>query len=127
MRETAKDKPMANTANRKPTPAELKNRTPLGGTPIPAKIDAPNRSTPTKALLPAKPKSTAVAKPAVVDTVADYLDEVAPASIVGRMIKYSKEGKFVTPDDEEEISEDQDFIALCDETLVSWVKFNGPG
>ena len=43
------------------------------------------------------------------------------------MIKFSKDGKFFTPDDEGEISEDQDFIALCDETLVGWVKFNGPG
>ena len=41
------------TTTRKPTAAELKNRTPLGGTPIPP-----------KALVPAKPKSIAVAKPA---------------------------------------------------------------
>jgi hypothetical protein len=100
---------------RKPTAAELKNRTPLGGTPIPP-----------KALVPAKPKSIAVAKPAE-DYVSRYLDEVAPANIVGRMIKFSKDGKFVTHDDGEEISEDQDFIALCDETLVGYVKFNGPG
>ena len=56
-----------------------------------------------------------------------YLDEVAPANIVGRMIKFSKDGKFVTPDDEGKVSENQDFIALCDETLVGWVKFNGEG
>jgi hypothetical protein len=108
--------PKKNTpATRKLTPAELKNRTPLGGTPIPA-----------KALVPAKPKSTAVAKPNG-DYVSRYLDEVAPTNIVGRMIKFSKDGKFVTPDDDGEISEDQDFVCLADETLVGFVKFNGPG
>ena len=103
------------TTARKPTPAELKTRTPLGGTPIPP-----------KAVVPAKPKSTAIAKPAE-DYVSRYLDEVAPANIVGRMIKFSKDGKFVTPDDEGKVSENQDFIALCEETLVGWVKFNGQG
>ena len=29
-----------------------------------------------------------------------YLDEIAPASIVGRMVKFSKEGMFVTADDD---------------------------
>src|SRR5262249_18599127 len=115
MREIEKGRPMTNKANRKPTAAELKNRTPLGGTPIPA-----------KALVPAKPKGTAVAKPNG-DYVSRYLDEVAPANIVGRMIKFSKEATFVTPDDGNEVSPDQDFIALCDETWVGWVKFNGPG
>jgi hypothetical protein len=56
-----------------------------------------------------------------------YLDEVAPASIVGTMLKFTKEGKFVRQDNEEEIPEDADFLALCDETVVGWVKFNGPG
>jgi hypothetical protein len=106
---------MSNIAKRKPTAAELKSRTPLGGTPIPPKV-----------IVPAIPKSTAVAKPAE-DYVSRYLDEVAPASIIGRMIKFSKDGKFFTPDDEGEISEDKDFIALCDETLVGFAKFNGPG
>jgi hypothetical protein len=50
--------------------------------------------------------------PAVPDNrpyVDRYLDETAPASIVGRMIKFSKE--------------DADFVALCDQTFVGWVKF----
>jgi hypothetical protein len=107
---------MSTITKRKPTTAELKARTPLGGAPIPP-----------KALVPARPPaSVPVAKPTE-DNVSRYLDEVAPASIVGRMIKFSKDGKFVTPDDESEISEDQDFTALCDETLVGYVKFNGPG
>ena len=37
------------------------------------------------------------------DYRARYLDEIAPANIVGRMIKFSKDGKFFTPDDEGEI------------------------
>ena len=56
-----------------------------------------------------------------------YLDEVAPASIVGRMVKFSKEGKFVTHDDGKEVDENAEFTALCDQTLVGWVKFNGEG
>jgi hypothetical protein len=85
------------TPVRKPTPAELTNRTPLGGTPIPP-----------KAIVPAKPKATVVAEPAAAYR-ARYLDEVAPVNIAGRMIKFSKDGTFITPDDEAEISEDQDF------------------
>jgi hypothetical protein len=53
-----------------------------------------------------------------------YLDEIAPSSIVGRLIKFSKEGAFATRDDGEPISPDIDFIALCDETLIGWIKFN---
>jgi hypothetical protein len=56
-----------------------------------------------------------------------YLDGVAPAAIVGRMIKFSKEGKFVTSDDDEPISENVDFIVLADQTLIGWIKFNGEG
>jgi hypothetical protein len=106
------------TATRKPSVAELKNRTPLGGTPIPS-----------KSLVATKPKSMAVAKPGkpADDYVSRYLDEVSPASLVGRMIKFGKDGKFITPDDGEEISEDTAFVVLADETLVGFVKFNGPG
>ena len=56
-----------------------------------------------------------------------YLDEIAPATIAGRMIKFNKEGKFIVADDETEVSEDTDFIALCDQTLIGWIKFNGQG
>jgi hypothetical protein len=46
---------------------------------------------------------------------------------VGRMVKFTKDGKFVTTDDNAEISEEMDFIALADQTLVGWIKFNGQG
>jgi hypothetical protein len=85
----------------------------------------------------AKPSGTAVVaakktSPAITandqrDPVQQYLDEVAPASIVGRMIKFSKDGRFVTHDDGEPIAEDAEFVALCDQTLVGWIKFNGDG
>ena len=47
--------------------------------------------------------------------------------MAGRIIKFSKDGAFVVSDDESEISEDRDFIALCDETLIGWIRFNGAG
>jgi hypothetical protein len=57
-------------------------------------------------------------------SVAKYLDEIAPATIVGRMIKFSKEGRFVTADDDQPIAEDSEFIALADQTMVGWIRFN---
>jgi hypothetical protein len=53
-----------------------------------------------------------------------YLDEVAPAAIVGRLIKFTKEGAFITSDDEAEIPEEADFVVLADQTLVGWLRFN---
>ena len=53
-----------------------------------------------------------------------YLDEIAPSGIVGRRIKFVK-GAFVTHDDDQEIPPDDEFIALCDQTLVGWLRFHG--
>jgi hypothetical protein len=53
-----------------------------------------------------------------------YIDEVAPSSIAGQLVKFSKEGKFIISETEEEISLDRDFVALADETLVGWIKFS---
>jgi hypothetical protein len=55
-----------------------------------------------------------------------YLDEVAPASIVGEGIKFGKDG-FIKMRTEEEVSGERNFEALCDQTIVGWQKFNGPG
>src|SRR5262249_24992118 len=38
--------------------------------------------------------------------------------------KFSKDGKFVFSDDGSEVSEEEDFVALADETLVGWIRFN---
>ena len=78
--------------------------------------------------VPAVRASAAVAVPDSRPYRDRYLDEVAPASVVGRMIKFNgKDGKFITTDDDPEVAEAVEFIALCAETLVGWVKFNGVG
>jgi hypothetical protein len=77
--------------------------------------------------LPAKVETRLPAAPDNRSAREQYLDEIAPASIVGRLIKFSKDGKFVTPDDEAEVSEETDFTALVDQTLIGWIKFNGEG
>jgi hypothetical protein len=71
--------------------------------------------------------SKAVKVPTNQDYRSRYLDEIAPASVVGRMIKFNKEGKFCTSDDGAELPEDAEFIVLADQTLCGWVKFNGIG
>jgi hypothetical protein len=82
-----------------------------------------------KANLPAATasKSVAAAVPDSRTSVQRYVDEIAPASIVGRMVKFSKDGEFVAADDNEAIGDDVDFVALCDQTLVGYIKFNGEG
>jgi hypothetical protein len=42
------------------------------------------------------------------------------------MLKFVKD-KYRFTDDDEEVGEDVDFIALCDQTLIGWIKFNGEG
>jgi hypothetical protein len=71
--------------------------------------------------------STAVAVPDSRTPQQQYLDEIAPAAIVGRLAKFGKDGKFVTADDGEEISEDADFIVLADQTLIGWLRFYNDG
>ena len=56
-----------------------------------------------------------------------YLDEVAPSGIAGRLVKFSKDGEFVTSDDGKPLPESDEYILLADDTLVGWCKFNGPG
>lgn len=73
-------------------------------------------------------QSTVVAPPDNRGTIEQYLDLVAPSSIVGRMIKFDKNGQFVTSDDGQPIPEDDEFIALVDQILVGRIKFveDGP-
>jgi hypothetical protein len=87
------------------------------------KASAPSAPQPSTAVA-VRTASTAVATPDTRSSVEKYLGEIAPASIVGRMIKFSKEGTFITADDDEPISEDAEFIALCDQTMVGWIRFN---
>jgi hypothetical protein len=72
--------------------------------------------------------AAAAAVPDTRTPVQTYLDEIAPASIIGRMVKFdSKGGRFFTADDDEEISADDDFVVLADQTLIGRVKFHGKG
>jgi hypothetical protein len=78
----------------------------------------------TTAIAVAARSSTAVALPGNRTAVQQYLDEIASVSIVGRSIKFDgKLGKFITPDDGEDVEEGAEFIALCDETQIGWIKF----
>jgi hypothetical protein len=70
-------------------------------------------------------RSTAVAVPSNRTPVQAYLDEVAPSAFSGRLVKFDKNGKFATTDTGDVINENANFLALCDEVLVGWIKFNG--
>ena len=56
-----------------------------------------------------------------------YLDEIAPQTIVGAMVKFDKDGSFVRQDTEEAIDDARQFLALCGDVLVGWLRFNGQG
>ena len=100
--------------NRHPTARELvaarQSQAPSKPPPVPA-------TPPTREIAPATPENYR----------ARYLDEVAPSGIVGRLVKFDKTGAFITSDDGEEIPEASEFVALCDQTVVGWQRFNGPG
>ena len=89
--------------------------------------DAAKPAPTSKAVVPAKPDITAVATPDARTDVQKYLDDIAPAGIVGRLIKFSKDGKFVSADDDEPVDEAAEFIALCDQTLIGWIRFHNDG
>ena len=86
---------------------------------------------------PAKPATAVVpaAKPALPTemppdnrmSVQKYLDEYVPVTLVGRAIRGDKEHVFVTPDDGEPVPDDTDFTALCDQTMIGFIRFNGEG
>jgi hypothetical protein len=78
---------------------------------------------PQQAVVPAA-KQAVPAMPDNRTSVQQYVDEIAPSSIAGRLIKFSKNGEFVFADTDESVDTDGDFIALCDETLVGWIRFH---
>ena len=65
------------------------------------------------ATVPVKCTSIALAMPDNRTEVQRYVDEIAPASIVGRLIKFGKEGAFVTADDGETVPEAARFSSRC--------------
>ena len=60
------------------------------------------------------------------DALSAYLAEVAPATMVGRLIKF-KDGGYITVDDGKPVPEGSEFIVLADATVVGWIRFRGPG
>ena len=106
--------------------------------PTPADITAQQRrdaEAARKQQAPAKP-GTAVAPapkpaaPAIPDSRTPqqaYLDEIAPASLVGRQIKATKDVMFATADNGEPVADTDDYAALCDQTMIGFIKFNGEG
>lgn len=80
------------------------------------------KATQSQAVALARP--AAIAVPDTRTPVQQYVDEIAPSAIAGRMIRFGKNGDFVITDTEEVVSPDTDFIALCDETLIGWIKFH---
>jgi hypothetical protein len=109
-----------------PTSTEVLARQKAAAAPKPVSPPTSNSSAIAKpGTLPAQ--TDAFGLPAVPDTrssVERYLDEVAPSMIVGRLAKFSKEGKSVVQDTQEEIDPEADFLALLDQTFVGWIKFN---
>lgn len=74
------------------------------------------------------PVAPAIVPPDTRSAVEKYADEIAPSAVVGQLIKFNgKTGKFVIAESEEEIDPDTDFVALVDEMVIGWVKFNGEG
>jgi hypothetical protein len=76
------------------------------------------------------PQSAGGSLPALPDTrtkVERFLDEEAPNRVVGRLVQFSKDGEFVISDTEEVIAAEREFLALGEETLIEWIKFNGEG
>jgi hypothetical protein len=69
-------------------------------------------------------KPTAIAVPDNRTPREKYLDEIAPAGIVGRMIKFTKDGEFATADDDTVIDENADFTVLADQTLIGCQRFH---
>jgi hypothetical protein len=55
-----------------------------------------------------------------------YLDEVAPSTVSGRLLKF-KDGGFHTTDDGKPVDKDAEFILLAPETQIGWIRFNGEG
>jgi hypothetical protein len=103
---------MTNAVKRTPTNREL--------------VPARQAQAPMAAVAPAA-KVPAPVTPTSVPYRNRYLDEVAPSGIAGRLIKFNKDGAYVTIDDDQEVAENAEFILLADDTLVGWIKFNGVG
>jgi hypothetical protein len=76
--------------------------------------------------LPAKTNGGAVAVD-MRNALDRYLDNVAPATIAGRLVRFNKNAEYVCADDGEKIPDTADMVALADQTQAAWVRFHGEG
>jgi hypothetical protein len=116
--------PMKQQRSRGRTPQEIVAQQKRDADAAKARAAAAKAPAPANAAVPAIVANTAVALPDNRPPIQKYIDEIAPANIVGRMIKFSKEGQFVTADDDEPVEETAEFVALCDQTPIGWIKFH---
>lgn len=81
------------------------------------------------AVAPAKLTTVASQPPDTRTELERYFDEVSPASgFAGRLIKFDHQsGVFSTGDDGEPIADGSEYIAVCDQVLAGWIRFNGSG
>src|SRR5262249_102047 len=107
---------------RKPTPAELARRTPLGGDPI-MPGDMPRGST----AIVAAATNKELVKLTNAEYRKRYVSEISGGMSDGRLFKFDKNGEFVTTGDGTVLLKDSTYKFLSDETQISWVKFKGPG
>jgi hypothetical protein len=60
------------------------------------------------------------------DYVSRYLEATGSSNIAGRLIRYDgKKGTFTFHDDGSTVPEAVMWVALCEETMIAWVKFGG--
>jgi hypothetical protein len=82
---------------------------------------------PTSAAI-APAQSIAAALPDTRTDMERYLDEFAPNTFAGRIIRFNgQRGEYRFHDDGELVPADAEFVALCDEVLVGWIRFHGKG
>jgi hypothetical protein len=110
----AKARQTALAASTKPKPAA-----------IPAQADLIPQT------LPAKTNnggSTAVAVPDNCSAAEKLVDDIAPATTPGPLVKFdSKSGTYKNRDTGDELGGEVEYTILCDQTLSGWIKFNGEG
>jgi hypothetical protein len=93
-----------------------------------AQAAKPPQDDPLEQMLPAvAPKQTMPVVPDTRTPQERYLDEIAPVTFAGQLVKFSKDGEFVIGESGEKVAPDRSLVALCDETLVGWIKFGAEG
>jgi hypothetical protein len=79
------------------------------------------------AVVPAASANTAVAMADSRTPPQRYIDEISNPAFAHRRIKFDKNGVFITVSDGEPVLEATEFLALCGETQIQWIKFEPEG